>query len=76
MLSTPPNQSVIAQVQAKLGVYADGSVQLELQFSNDDFVSARTHAATPTRTPPATPPIMASERRTTELPAVTPLSPQ
>lgn len=72
MSSTPPSKSVIAQVQAKLGIYADGSVQLELQFSNDDFVSARTHTATPTRTPPQSPPVMAAQRRAAELPPLTP----
>lgn len=72
MLSTAHNQSVIAQIQAKLGIYPDGSVQLELQFSNDDFIGARTHTATPTRTPPQSPPVMAAQRRAAELPPLTP----
>lgn len=70
MLSTAHNQSVIAQIQAKLGIYPDGSVQLELQFSNDDFIGARTHTATPTRTPPQQATNSAADQRSREMPTL------
>lgn len=70
MSSTAPEKSVIAQVQAKLGIYADGSIQLELQFPKETHDFFDNTLPTPKRFPPPGPARSAAELRSTESPAL------
>lgn len=74
MSSTHADKSVIAQIQAKLGIYSDGSVQLEIQFPAETHDFHCPHCPTPQRTPPQSPPVMAAQRRAAELPPLTPFT--